>query len=81
MTVHIPGFSTLTGKPVTILRLMREARFFADVQSDEEYIELMQQSAWRIFNVNLDVEGSTIDQRAESLLRSMADNGLIKLAE
>ena len=81
MKVHIPGFSALNGSPITILRLMRDARFCHDAPDLDEYIVEMQQAAWRIYNVGLCVTGDTIEERAESLLREMDRHHLLEIEE
>lgn len=54
MTVKIPGHSTLTGQPETILRLLVEAQFTPQLIHDAQ---------------------------AESLLRKMAEDGIIIIEE
>ena len=82
MKVHIPGFTAMSGSPITILRLMRDARFFHDGPADlDDYITEMQQAAWRIYNVGLCVRGETIAERAESLVREMARHRLLEIEE
>lgn len=81
MTVTIKGYTTLTGKPETILRLMQEARLFDANIDAESYIETIQETALRCFGVPLIVTGNTYAERAESLLRAMAANGMIDLKD
>ena len=80
MTVTIPGYSTITGRPETILKLMQEARIFDEVTGDA-YIKSIQEAVQRGFGITLHVEGETYEKRAESLLRSMADNNMINIKE
>lgn len=80
MTVTIPGCSTLTGQPETIVRLMQDARMF-DSPQGEDYIKEIQNTAWRCFGIGLQVEGNTPAERAESLLREMAKNNMIEIKE
>ena len=80
MKATIVGYTTLSGNPVTILNLMQGARVFDDLQGDD-YIESVQQTAWRAFGIGLQVTGDTYEQRAESLLRAMADNEMIIIEE
>lgn len=46
MTVKVPGYSTLTGTPETILDVMKAASFNA-TQSAEDYIKNVQETARR----------------------------------
>ena len=80
MTVTIPGYSTLTGQPAAILKLMQEARFF-DTPEGDEYIQTIVKDSERLFGITLKVEGETYEERAESLLREMAAHNLIKIEE
>jgi hypothetical protein len=80
MIVTIPGYSTITGRPETILKIMQEARIFEDVTGDA-YIKSIQESAKRGFGITLNVDGDTYEKRAESLLRSMAENNMINIEE
>lgn len=80
MTVTVKGYSTLTGRPTTLLSLMREARVFDNQEgSQEDYIASVQQAAWRFFGIALQVTGTTAEERAESLLREMAAHNMITI--
>ena len=47
MTVHIPGSSTLTGRPATILRLLRDANVIeSDPLTDLDYEDIDKQAEW-----------------------------------
>lgn len=81
MKVEIPGFTTLYGSPVTILRLMQEVRRFDDCKDLDEYIRIMQENGRRLLGVALNVEGDTLEERAESLLREMAAHELVILLD
>lgn len=80
MRVTIPGYGTLTGSPVTLLRLMQDARMF-DKKGGDDLIEEISQTIWRAFGIGLQVEGETLAERAESLLREMAKNEIVKIEE
>ena len=80
MKVTRVWYTTLTGNPVAILRLMQGARVFDDLKGDD-YIESVQQTAWRAFGIGLQVTGDTYEKRAESLLRALAANEMIIIEE
>lgn len=79
MTVKIPGYTTLSGRPATILRLMQDARMFDAAGTPDEYIAKIKQAAWRFYGIPLNVTGDTIEERAESLLQEMGRNHLIEI--
>lgn len=81
MTVTVEGYTTLTGNPQTILHLLKEARLFDADMSDEAYIETIRETAQRCFETNLEVTGNTPAERAESILRALAANGMIRIEE
>lgn len=82
MTVTIQGYTTLTGRPETIIKLMQDARILEpEPSTPDAYIKSVQQTAWRCFGISLNVTGDSIEERAESLLRELAKNKLITLAE
>ena len=83
MTVKIPGYSTLTGTPETILRVMQTANFtyISPDESAEDYLQCLRRRAEKFFGVRLEVTGETYAERAESLLRSLAKNNLIELTD
>lgn len=80
MKITIPGYSTLTGTPETILRLMQDARMLDEIGGDE-LIESITRTAWRAFGIGLQVTGDTYAERAESLLREMNKNHMINIEE
>lgn len=80
MKITIPGYGTLTGSPVALLRIMQDARMF-DKRSEEDLIEEITHTIWRAFGIGLQVEGDTLAERAESLLREMAKNEIVKIEE
>ena len=79
MTVKIPGYTTLSGQPATILRLMQDARMFDAAGTPDEYIAKIKQAAWSFYGIALNVTGDTIEARAESLLQEMGRNHLIEI--
>lgn len=80
MKVTIPGYTTLTGNPETILRLMQDARMFDEISGDDLITEV-RRTAWRAFGIGLQVTGDTYAERAESLLREMNENHMIEIEE
>lgn len=80
MKVTIPGYSTLTGSPEAILRLLQDARRLDDLGGDD-LINEISHTAWRAFGVGLQVSGDTYAERAESLLREMDKNHMINIEE
>lgn len=80
MTINIPGYTTLTGNPVTILEVLQEARIFEKTAGDE-YINSVVQMASRLYGITLEVKGTTYADRAESLLREMAKHRMIELTD
>ena len=79
MTVTVPGYTTLTGRPATILRLLEETQVW-DGASGQDYIEKVQEATKRFYDIDLSVTGETYEERAESLLQELAKNNLIKIA-
>lgn len=80
MTVTIPGYSSITGHPITILTVMQNARMF-DSPKGDAYIDAVVADTKRLYGVKLTVTGDTYGERAESLLREMAKADLIKIEE
>ena len=80
MKVTVPGYSTLTGSPEVILRLMQDARM-TDNLSGDAMIQEISHTAWRAFGIGLQVTGDTYAERAESLLREMDKNQMIHIEE
>lgn len=80
MTVTIPGYSSITGQPTTILAVMQEARMF-DSHKGDAYIDTVVSDVKRLFDVKLIIKGDTYAQRAESLLKEMAKANLINIEE
>ena len=80
MRVHIEGYTTLTGTPAAILRVMQDARIFDNLAGDK-LIDEIRHTAWRCFGVSLNVTGETYSDRAESLLREMEKSGMMRIEE
>lgn len=80
MTITVPGYSTITGTPEAILKLMQAARII-DAPEGDEYIERVKADAKRCLGITLEVAGDTYPERADSLLRSMAKNHMITLTD
>ncbi len=80
MTINIPGYSTLTGNPVTILAVLEQARIF-NKTAGNEYIDSVIETANRLFDITLEVKGTTYAERAESLLREMAAHKMIEITD
>lgn len=80
MKVHVFGYTTLTGSPVAIMKMMQDARIFDDLEGDD-LINDIKNTAWRAFGVALQVTGDTYAERAESLLREMHKNHMINIEE
>lgn len=79
MTIHIPGYTTLTGNPITLVRLIQDNRRFDADEPLEVFIETLQRDIWRLENKTVQVSGDTLEERADSLLREMAKAGLINI--
>ena len=80
MTITIPGYSTITGSPVVILRVMQDARIFDSLRGDD-YINEVKSTVKRCFGFRLRVTGDTYAERADSLLHEMAKYDLITITE
>lgn len=80
MTINVPGYTTLTGRPETILRLLEETRIF-DKAEGNEYIDSIVEAVERLWGHRLEVTGETYEKRAESLLKELAKYGLITIEE
>ena len=80
MKVKIPGYSSLTGSPETILRLMSEARWYDHLQGNDLIDDIIH-TVWRAFGVGLQVTGDTYAERAESLLRELNKANMIEIEE
>ena len=80
MKITIPTYSTITGSPEAILQVLQDARFFETATGDD-YIDAITNDSWRFFGIGLQVTGDTYAERAESLLREMHRNNMIKIEE
>lgn len=80
MTINVPGYTTLTGRPETILRLLEETRIF-DKAEGNDYIDSIIEAVERLWEYRLDVTGDTYEQRAKSLLKELDRYGLITIEE
>ena len=80
MKVKIPGYGTLIGSPMTVLSLMQKARIFDDLQGDELITEI-RTTIWRVFQVDIQVKGETLAERAENLLREMDKKHIVEIEE
>lgn len=80
MTVKVPGYTTLTGRPETILRLLEETRIFDKAEGDD-YINSIVDAVERLWEYKLEVTGDTYEKRALSLLKELDKHGLITIEE
>lgn len=80
MKVSIPGYTSITGSPEAILRVMHDARI-TDNLAEDDLIKEIQNTAWRAFGVGLQVNGDTYAERAESLLREMDKANMLIIEE
>lgn len=72
MTVTVPGYSTVSSRPLAIVSLLRESAYIGKPgRTIDEYIASVQDYAESIFGVHLNISGNTMEVRAESLLREM----------
>lgn len=78
MKVKIDGYSTITGTPEAILQVMQDARY---MPMPGDYIEGVQEAVHRFFDIDLQVEGNTQAERAESFLREMAKANMLTIEE
>lgn len=78
MTITVPGYTTLTGRPETILRLLEETQLW-DAATGDSYIQKVQEAVERTQGIRLEVTGATYAQRAASLLRELAKHDLINI--
>ena len=81
MTINIPGYTTLSGRPAAILRVMQDARMFDSAGTPDEYITKVVQAAWNFYGITLNVTGDTLAAPAESLLHEMSRHGMIAITD
>ena len=80
MTIKVHGYTTLTGRPATILRLLEETRILDKAEGDD-YINSIVEAVGRLWEHRLEVTGETYEERANSLLRELDRYGLITIIE
>lgn len=80
MKICIEGSLSIFGTPSDILSQMQEARYF-DSPKGDGYIQTITADVKRCFEVDLNIQGDTYEERAESLLRELASHNLIKIEE
>lgn len=78
MTIRVPGYTTLTGRPAAILRLLEETRIFDKAEGDD-YINSIVETVGRLWEYRLEVTGDTYEERAMSLLQELDKYGLITI--
>ena len=81
MTIRIPGYTTLSGRPAAILRVMQDARMFDSAGPPDEDSAKIIQATRSFYGIALNVTGDTIAARAESLLREMSRHGMIEITD
>ena len=80
MTVKVTGYTSLTGRPEAILRLLEETRIWDNADGDD-YIVSIVEAVERLWGHHLEITGDTYEQKAMSLLRELDKHGLIKIEE
>lgn len=80
MTIKVPGYTTLTGRPETLLRLLEESRIFEKAEGDD-YIDRIVAAVEQLWGHHLKVTGDTYEDRAMSLLKELDKYDLIKIEE
>lgn len=80
MTINVSGYTTLTGSPTTLLRLLEETRIW-DNADGEDYVVSIVEAVEQLWGYRLEVTGDTYEQKAMSLLRELDKYGLIKIEE
>ena len=80
MTIKVPGYTTLAGRPEALLRLLEESRIW-DNATDDDYISSIVEAVGQLWGHRLEVAGDTYEQKAISLLRELDKYGLIKIEE
>ena len=81
MTIKVPGYTTITGRPETLLRLLEETRIWDNVASGDDYITSIVEAVEQLWGHRLEVSGGTYEQRAISLLRELDKYDLITIEE
>lgn len=80
MTVKVSGYTSLTGRPETILQLLEQTRIWDNADGDD-YIVSIVEAVEQLWGHRLEVTGSTYEQKAMSLLRELDKYGLIEIEE
>lgn len=80
MTINVPGYTSLTGRPEAILRLLEETRIWDNATGDD-YIASIVEAVEHLWGYRLEVTGDTYEQKSMSLLRELDKYGLIKIEE
>ena len=80
MTIKVTGYTTLTGRPETLLRLLEETRIFEKAEGND-YIERIVAAVEQLWGYRLEVAGDTYERKAMSLLKELDKYGLIKIEE
>ena len=75
MTVKTPEGNHITGKPILIVDLMKEAHFTACDLSIEGYMERVKEDLQRLLGIELSSENP------EAFLRSLAQHNMITIEE
>ena len=83
MKIHIQGYTTLNGRPLAIVQMIRDAQLFQDTVPEDmdEFIRGLQESICRTFGITIQRKGATLEEKAENLLREMAANNIIRILE
>lgn len=80
MTINVTGYTTLTGRPEALLRLLEESRIWDNATGDD-YIASIVEAVESLWGHQLEVSGNTYEKKAMSLLRELDKYGLIKIEE
>lgn len=80
MTINVPGYTTLTGRPETLLWLLEETRIWDKAEGDD-YIASIVEAVEQLWGHRLEVTGDTYEQKAMSLLWELDKHDLIKIEE
>ena len=80
MTIKVPGYTTLTGRPEALLRLLEESRIWDNATGDD-YIVSIVEAVERLWGYHLEITGDTYEQKAMSLLKELDKHGLITIED
>ena len=71
-----------TGKTsLEIVRAMKGAALFSDQESFEDYIDMLLRNAKMLAGIDLMVKGDNPEEKADSLLAALIENGLAEVLE